>query len=110
MVNKKEEEDEEKVLISKGVAYFQLIYISICFLLILASLNPVSNIIIKIYNDLGYDGLGQVQMFMIYLANCISNFFAPFIYKKLDMSLAYKLPSFGFLLMILGNIAAGMCY
>ncbi len=72
-------------------------------------MNPLSNIISKIYDDMGYNGLGQVQMFSIYLANCISNFMAPYIYNKLGMSNAYKFPCFGFMLVIFGNMLAGMC-
>ena len=40
------------------IAYCQLIFISICFLLILGAFNPISNIISKIYDDIGFSGLG----------------------------------------------------
>jgi len=48
-------------------------------------------------------------MFAIYFAAMISNFIAPYVYKKMGMAMSFRLPVLGYLLVIVGNILASLC-
>lgn len=69
--------DKKQQYISVGV-------LGICFMLMFTAFNSLQNMISQIYSQMGYNSLGQISVFCIYVTFGLANFFAAYVIERVS--------------------------
>ena len=85
-------------MISRREQTRRVVYVGVAFLLMFTSFNSLQNILSQVYNDYGYDRLGETSILLIYLCFGIGTLFTPFIIRTQGYSRVFFYSSLGYIL------------
>ena len=66
-------EDEKK---NYNAGVIKTVYLSICFMLLFSAFNSAENLVVPLYNTLGFNGLGNIALFSVYFSFALTCFFS----------------------------------
>ena len=82
---------------SRGEQTGREVYVGVAFLLMFTSFNSLQNILSKVYNDYGYDRLGETSILLIYFCFGFGTLFTPFLIRKQGYRRVFFFSSLGYI-------------
>jgi len=87
----------------------KVIYIGVCFLVLLTAFNSVQNLIAEIYTQLGYPSLGKMSLLCLYSVFFLSVFFTPGLIKNWNYKSGISIGSLGYIFSMIAGALTVAC-
>lgn len=71
-------------------------FLGVAFMIMFTAFNSLQNIVSKIYNDYGYENLGQVSILLLYFTFGATTLVTPFLIRKLGYKKVLFISSLGY--------------
>ena len=82
--------------LSVRAQYVRVIFMGLSFMIMFTSFNSLQNIVSKLYEEYGYNNMGQTAILFLYAAFGVSTFFTSFIVKSLGYKKTLFFSSLGY--------------
>ena len=82
--------------LSLRAQYVRVIFMGLSFMIMFTSFNSLQNIVSKLYEEYGYNNMGQTAILFLYAAFGVSTFFTSFIVKSLGYKKTLFFSSLGY--------------
>lgn len=81
----------------KRKEYYAVGILGLCFMLIFTAFNSLQNMISSLYAQQGFQTLGQIALFAIYISFGFSNFLTAYVLERVSYRRLMFLSSLGYL-------------